>query len=166
MLLHGHYEFRTRRAVCRNDYCTQCQRAAFTEGFRSLCVIHIFFIPLIPLGFVTDWRCTSCGKDPLSRRPLPRPLAWAGLAFSLFALIAAFAAPGIQDEWEERLLMAAIFGVFALLTTWSLLSKKRARYEALRRRVEPLKTDDCPYCHAPMLHRATIRCEQCRVIVK
>jgi len=168
LILHGHYKFRKRKVSCRNDYCTICNRDEFTEGIRSFRVIHIFFIPLIPIGFATEWRCTSCGKDPFSRRPISRGLAITGFVLSLSLLAVSVAA-----LWEERrnnpgglCIVLVMLGGLAFVTANSLSGKRRSEYLARRKAVMPLRTDVCPYCATPTFQRSTIRCELCKITIK
>ena len=166
LILHGHYRFRTRKYSCRNDYCTQCKRTTFTEGFRSFRMLHLFFIPLIPLGFFTDWRCTSCGNNPLGRRPLPRGLALTGFALFNLALIGVlFFIPWKASDTKTKWIMAAMLGGLVIITANSLVGKERARYMAIRKAVTPLRTDVCPYCTTPMVQLKTIRCEKCKITI-
>jgi len=168
LILHGQYKFGRRKAYCRNDYCTICNRARFTEGIRSFRVIHIFYIPLIPIGFGTEWRCASCGKDPYTRRPISRGLAIASFVLSLLLL-----AGCIAMLWEERRnnpaglwLLLVMFGGLVFVTANSLSGKRRFEYLARRKAVKPLRADVCPYCSTPTFQRITIRCDMCNITIK
>jgi hypothetical protein len=72
LLLHGHYKLFRRRVAVRNVWCTVCKEPRLAIGIRSIVVIHLFWIPILPIARVTDWACATCGKNPkenLSVRP-------------------------------------------------------------------------------------------------
>lgn len=162
-ILHGHYRWGTRRAACKHEYCTICQRERMVEGYRSFRVIHLFFVPVIPLGNFTDWRCSTCGKDPYSKRPMPPWISVPGFVLGACAFVGVAIAPWEDDDFQSRIIMLCIFGALAAFSGYSLFGKRRREYLALRRAVQPLPKDVCPLCGQPTLQRSKIRCELCRV---
>jgi hypothetical protein len=166
VLLNGLYRFGKRRSACKNAYCTHCQEATFVEGFRSFHCIHVYFIPLIPLGFMTDWRCTVCGNDPAGKRPMAGALAIAGLGAGVLGLAITFLIPYDPTEPATKWWMGGIFGLLTGGMTFILLKGNRSEYLKLKEAVRPLDHDFCPYCNTPTFQRKPIRCEECDVTIK
>lgn len=162
-MVHGFYRFGSRRIACRNAYCTTCGEARFSEGRRSWVVLHVAFIPVLPVGVETRWYCQRCGEEVDAHRP-SRP--WAFVAGMILGLVACVAGVSFLREEHERdaalgcfLLGAALLGGCA----YGLKSAKYRAYEAGRRGVTPLAGDHCPYCEQPIFASVKPRCQACRV---
>jgi hypothetical protein len=67
MIHTGVYRFNDSVVAYRNDYCLTCDSERIAEEIRTFDVYHVWFIPLIPVGFRRRWLCSSCGKDPHER---------------------------------------------------------------------------------------------------
>lgn len=150
-----------------HEYCTACQQGALTVGHRSFRVLHLFFIPLLPIGLVTDWQCTACGGDPKLRRPFPSWIAWAGLLLGAVAFIG-FSTVAWQEE-DDPLTILLMLGIAAALAGFcaiSLFGKKRRQHRANQESVPPLPKDNCPLCGRLTQQRSTVRCEICRIELK
>ena len=166
LLIQGQYRFGTKRASCRNDYCSHCRQQTFVEGFRSFRFLHIYWIPILPLGFATDWFCTRCRKDPAGKRPISPALAVAGLIAGLTGLTIAFLIPGDDFDASTRGAMFAVFGGLSLGMLYLISRGGSAEYLASRRNVTPLSRHVCPYCGNETLQRLVARCEQCDVSIR
>jgi hypothetical protein len=58
-----------------------------SEQIRSFDVCHLFWIPLLPLGFRWRWRCTACHGSPHVPRGVRAGFKWAGVV--VFVVLAA-----------------------------------------------------------------------------
>ena len=78
-IIHGAYHFWPKPVAFRDDYCLSCQSPRRSIAIRTLDVGHIFWIPVLPVGFWKHWKCISCGKDPHVNPKTRRSFLWAGL---------------------------------------------------------------------------------------
>ena len=165
LIVQGIYHFRPRLLAFRSDYCLSCENARRSVKVRSFDVLHIFWIPLLPLGFWKRWVCTVCSRNPHANVKTRRPFKWAGLvALLALALIFWMAPAGPNDvllSWLFR--VASPLG--AMLLLWHLLrtpkeptlSKKLAMVEAATDSV-------CPFCGTQLLIGAQCSCPSCGVV--
>jgi hypothetical protein len=63
-IIYGLYRFAQKIVGYRQDYCNQCRAHVLAQCFRYFRCGHIFFIPLLPLGFKESWHCYRCGGNP------------------------------------------------------------------------------------------------------
>ena len=75
-IIHGAYHFWPKQDAFRNDYCLSCQAPRRSIAVRSFDVGHIFWIPILPVGFWRHWKCTVCGRDPHRGQKKRRSLLW------------------------------------------------------------------------------------------
>jgi len=165
LLVHGIYRFWQKRVAFRNDYCLSCAQPRRSVQIRSFNVLHIFWIPLIPLGFWKPWYCTACGTDPHSGGTR-RSFKWLALPVLLF-LAAAFWANPIDREieivqWAFRI--GAPIG--AILTLRYLLRTPDAPTLSMKLAiVSPAADTVCPFCGTTLMSLATeCSCPACGVI--
>jgi len=174
LLLHGHYKFFRRRSAVRNAWCTVCKQPRLAIGARSLVVIHLFWIPVLPVARVTDWTCASCGNNPkanLTSRPAAMrwPLVIAGilLAAGLWVLAETWltkqdplggADTRVSDgiaSGVTLLLMGALIGYMARR---QLRRTAELGFDDGKRPVAPLSGDSCPLCGELVMTRDNPRC--------
>jgi hypothetical protein len=51
LVIHGLYRFKQHRIGVCKDLCNACEKETVTEEWRSFNVGHLYFIPLLPLGW-------------------------------------------------------------------------------------------------------------------
>jgi hypothetical protein len=160
----GIYYFGSKRVACRNDYCTVCREPTLGEGRRSIVVLHLFFVPLLPLGMKTRWFCIACRQETDAKRPSRKGILIAGMGFGgLMALV------GVTGMTEGHELLPGLglvgfgLGLMALLG-WMIRSRSFAEYKEWKRMIPPLGTAACPYCEQPVTTVGkTVRCPACDV---
>lgn len=165
LLIHGLYRFRTRRVAFRNDYCLVCKQPARSVQFRTFDAWHLFWIPLIPLGFRKRWLCTVCGREPRLYPGTRRGFKWVG--FFLLLLIA-------PVFWIEPLTPdILIFGwvvrigapIGAVLTLNHLL--RTPKDPSLKERlatIPPASDTVCPFCASTLITLASgCSCPTCGI---
>ncbi len=96
-ITYGTYHFRPKRLAFRNDYCLSCGEARRSVQMRTFDVGHIFWIPLLPVGFWKRWICTACGHQPHISPKTRRSFKWAGLLVLLFLSAIFWAEPVTPD---------------------------------------------------------------------
>ena len=162
-MIHGTYLFGRKRVACRNAYCTNCKAARFAEGFRSLVVLHLCFIPVLPIATRVRWFCTSCQKEIDARRP-SRPWILGAGVFCGFVITFLGVVLLLDGNEKETWLGCIIFGPLMVAGLIYMLRKQAYRsYVVAQEVVPPLLGDHCPYCRQPVFSGVTPRCHTCRV---
>lgn len=165
VIFYGIYRFSQRIVGCRNDFCNACKTEVLTERWRAFNVGHLFWIPLLPLGWHERWCCTKCGRDPRARYTTGRGYYIAGIiAFALIATLMWFMPPVGEDAgtiWGMRLLFSAA----ALAMVYGLQKSRGSDllHQEKRRAVTPLSQDHCPYCNGLLVQRPEAECPICHV---
>ena len=177
ILLVGVYWLGTKLRAYRADYCSRCNRSVVAVQYRFFNVLHLFFVPLVPLGFSHAWQCCACGKAP---PPAPRSLAAflvlfvcllvlipAGLIVAVgFYALAISPGPVRPGAWPMLLAALALtIGIGFALTALQRHQLNRAR--ALRRaKIVPLSGAHCLICEGNLQSLAanTHRCLKCGVL--
>lgn len=151
----GTYHWAPRIVAFRQDWCTVCQRETLVLGNRTIDVGHVFWIPLLPFGRWTRWRCSQCARDPgasaATRRPL-RIVAW--LLVSLLALSFVLATSDPVMTAPETAWFARGFAVLTIgfMTWWAFRSLGGKSYKEQRAAVTPFQGDVCPVCDGALAH--------------
>lgn len=162
-MLHGTYYFGRSRVVCRNAYCTTCRAPRFAEGFKSLVVLHISFIPILPIAVTTRWFCSVCLKEIDARRPSRPWILVAGVVFGLLMTLVGVLAV-IQGHDRESPWSIIVLGLLIVAILVYMIQKQDyADYLVGREHVTPLNADQCPYCKSPLPPAVTPHCPSCRV---
>jgi hypothetical protein len=165
MFVHGLYHLRERRAACRNDHCMTCGAARFFLGMRSIRFYHVFFIPLLPVGWRMRYLCTICGADRKARRPSHPLVLW----FGVFAGgVIAFVGLMMLLSGEEVFASWMIFGigaVFFAVIGFMVRRSEHREFMAAVKSVEPLPCDSCPLCHQVLAPSIKPQCHGCRITI-
>jgi len=165
-IVYGVYHWRAKRVAFRNDYCAACGEARRAVQVRTFDVGHIFWIPILPVGFWKRWVCTVCGRDPHVSTKTRRGFKWAGVFILLLFAVVFWIVPVEPDSaaifWGLR--FAAPVG--AMLTLVHLLrTKKEPTLKARLARIPPAADTVCPFCGAQLLMLASqCSCPVCGVV--
>ena len=166
LLVYGIYNFRPKRTAFRNDYCLFCARPRRSEQIRSFDVCHLFWIPLLPLGFRRRWRCTSCRSSPHVPRGMSRGFMWTGFAV-LVILAAIFWTIHITPDiriygWLMRIgtpIGAVLILVHILRTRVGPSLKEKLAA------ISPASDTICPFCGSALLLLSSQgSCPRCGVV--
>lgn len=168
IILSGVYSFKRKLVGYRNDFCLSCEAPRRAHEVRSLDVIHIFFVPVLPLGFLRHWRCSVCGSDPHFYPRTRKGFLWAGIVIlAIFTAVVwltpdSAAGDSVLAFWAMRIAYP-IGLVFALRHT--LKSKPDLRLPEKLREVMPAQESICPFCHGLFVLSPGDRwlCSQCGV---
>jgi hypothetical protein len=79
-IIHGIYHWRPRRTAFRNDYCRACKAQTVSVLIRTVDVLHLFWIPVLPLGVWSRWFCMRCKSRPHQNVATRRGFKIAGAA--------------------------------------------------------------------------------------
>jgi len=116
-LIHGAYHWWPKRVGFRNDYCLSCEGPRRAIATRTFDVGHIFFIPILPIGYWKHWTCAQCRRDPHAPTKTRRTFKWIGLVCLILLAIMFWSVPApdvavAPIAWALRLLPTA--GAIAL----------------------------------------------------
>jgi hypothetical protein len=167
VIIHGVYRWWPKRVAFRNDYCLSCEAPRRAIATRTFDVGHIFWIPLVPVGFWKHWSCAQCQRNPHAPTKTRRTFKWIGLV-CLILLAVMFWFTEINPElrtlsWILRLL--PVGGAIALLIQLLVTPAE----PSLRQRLAeiPSAADTiCPFCETPLMTGMGTRwsCPGCGVV--
>ncbi len=148
----------------RNDFCLWCEVPQRAHRVRSLKTLHIFFIPVLPLGFWREWQCSVCDRNP---HGTPRHRGRIGLAY-FFGMAAAvvWVSPGsetgnsIAVTWVLRVVLTIVFGI---VLWYALKHPSNIRLAEELKEIEPAQENSCPFCNSPVVLNDGWRCSNCGV---
>lgn len=162
-VIHGTYRIWPRRHAFRNDYCLSCDAPRPAEQISSLVVLHVYWIPLIPLGRWKHWACEVCGQCPChdsKGRSFTATLCTALCIAAIAVWIAAFPPNGSLIFWTFPAGVLAL----ATLTMMARRAGTQTRYRNLFATVVPADDEICPYCTVALVSEFNeCRCPSCRV---
>ena len=163
-LIHGVYNFNVRRVAFRRDHCRTCRAPRLAVRVRSFDVVHLFWIPVLPIGVWRRWFCATCKHPPHDAPGTRRPFKF--LAVPLLALMSA-SMWADMPEAEPRLLWPLRIGlpVLTLVTlVWALRHVPEPDVERALNGVAPFSGARCPVCgEGEYLDSPYWRCRVCGV---
>ncbi|MGA7770319.1 MAG: hypothetical protein WB781_23815 [Candidatus Sulfotelmatobacter sp.] len=152
LLIHGSYRFWPKRVAFRNDYCLRCQAPRRSIAIRTFDVGHIFWIPILPVGFWKRWQCEVCGQPPHAYPKVRRPFKWLGVVCAIAVSWVVWAAPGDVDLGVIGWILRVSFPAGAILLLVDLLrTPKGPSLRARLAAIEPAADAVCPFCATPLL---------------
>ncbi len=165
-VIRGAYHFWPKRVAFRDDYCLRCRAPRRAVATRSFDVGHIFWIPILPVGYWRHWTCAECGHDPHKSRRTRRRFLWAGWLCLAAVSVLLWAMPSENDlgagGWTLRIAapLAAIL-LFAYLLRAPNDPSLRERLAAL----PPTADVVCPFCSTALVSGgARWSCPGCEVV--
>jgi hypothetical protein len=165
LIVYGMYRFRQRPTAFRNDYCLSCDDARRSIQIRSFNVIHVFWVPLLPLGVWKRWVCTVCSNNPHAATKTRRPFLWIGLAALLALTLVFWMEPAEPDEvllfWFVRI--ALPLGALLLLL-YLLRTPKDPSLSDKLATVEAATDTACPFCGSQLLIGTQTSCPSCSAL--
>lgn len=151
LIIHGVYHFSPKKVAFRNDYCLSCEAPRRSIAVRSFDVGHIFWVPLVPVGFWKHWSCSVCRRDPHANPKTRRSFKWIGLVCLVLLAVMFWTAPENQDFgvmlWILRI--APVGGAVALLIQLLHAPNEPSMRERLAA-IPPADDSVCPFCSTPL----------------
>lgn len=161
--LYGSYRWGPRTTAFRNDFCVTCGGPRRALQVRTFDVIHVFWVPVLPLGFWRRWFCAVCHMPPDAHRRILGGLKALGLATLLLFTFVFWALPSrpLQDVAFWLFRIAAPIG--AVVTAAHLLRSRRDHSHGERASsVLPANDQVCPFCQIPLVTPGW-RCPHCGI---
>ena len=151
-LIHGAYHFWPKKVAFRNDYCLSCVAPRRSIAVRTFDVGHVYWVPLVPVGFWKHWSCTVCRRDPHANPKTRRSLKWVGLVCLILLSVMFWSIPANADlgvlPWIMRIL--PLGGAVALFIQLMRTPKEPSLRERLAA-IPPAADSICPFCSTPLM---------------
>jgi hypothetical protein len=160
---HGTYRFAPRVVGYRNDWCNHCDRPVLALQRRWFYVGHLFWIPVLPLGFQATWHCEVCTRNPRERLRTSTGIIVAGLFTFCLTFVILIFVPYHDEEAAVVWGMRFAFGSFAFVFALWLASRLKQDLPQ-HKYVEPLRNDRCLVCGGRMTDYPRCHCVDCGVI--
>lgn len=155
---------RPRKVAFRNDYCLSCDAPRLATCVRSFDVVTAGILPVIPLGFIYRWYCTTCER--LTNRGTRIRYGHKAAAVAVltgltlaFWLIPAGAFPDLAAFlWQGRI------GSIPLLALAYHRLREEPRepgYKENLAKVAPYLSSTCPLCGTPLSNIPNWHCPSC-----
>ena len=163
-VVYGMHHFAARTVGFRPDFCVSCQNEVVSVESRSFDVGHIYWLPLIPLGFRRHWRCRTCGQNPRSERSGAALQLLGGVIFlvaAVFAWMEPASAENATFAWAVRIALPLL-----ALALFANLRKRKQDDQALQQRLRRVKPvgDSCPLCGQRVSAGPERRCTKCGAV--
>lgn len=167
IIIYGWYRFARSVVAYRRDYCLSCdaERTAFQR--RAFYVLHVFWLPLLPLGFWRAWQCAACAGDPHVLPGTRRSILWLCVACLALLAVAFWAGPLRVESSDAAFIwsLRVIFPLATLAAAWALLRRPPdAKLSDKLRTVQPLLDPTCPLCGVMLMpSEPRWRCPKCGI---
>jgi hypothetical protein len=165
LIVHGVYHWRPRVVAFRNDYCIRCGGVSVALRRRTVDVLHIFFLPVLPLGVWKRWHCVSCGSDPHARTRTYRSVKWAGTLLLAFLAVLGWMASTDRQPHDQVFIWTLRIGAvvaFVAALRHTIKSPPDVDLAARLREVPPLAQSVCAVCGAGLAFiGGELRCSDC-----
>jgi len=139
-----------------------CDATRLALQIRSLKTIHIYSVPILPLGFWRDWHCQACDEDSHRKPGTRKSRRWAAIFF--IAMIAGVAWLDTEETgmpiWALRIAATLTAIALAFLT---IRNAPDAHLKAQLERVIPADEKVCGLCRGILIQGERWRCSQCGV---
>jgi hypothetical protein len=152
LIVYGVYRWKPKPVAFRNDYCLSCGEARRAVQIRTFNAGHIFWIPILPVGFWKRWVCTTRGHDPHVSTKTRRGFKWVGLFILLIFSAVFWFVPVEPDSVALIWALRVATPVGAVLTLVHLFrTEKEPSLQSKLATVQPAADTVCPFCGAPLL---------------
>ncbi len=164
----GVYKFAKKRVAFRCDYCRHCGRETMSVADRSFNFLHLYWIPILPLGFRTEWRCAVCGQDPHRDTVASRPMKIIVAALLLMIVLTfwypVFFPVSLPNNslqiWGLRIGVAVLF----IISVRWIGQDSTASLQQELPGVQPYNQSTCPFCHGTLMYEFEgAKCISCDV---
>lgn len=158
------FQFRPRNVAFRNDYCLSCDEPRLAVCVRTFDVVGAGILPVLPLGFIDRWYCTTC-KQLTNRSSRIRYGHKAAAVAALTGITLAFWLTPV-DAFPD----AAVFLWQGRIATIPLLAwayhrlrqePREPGYAERLAEVAPYLSSTCPICGTPLNNIPNWHCPSC-----
>ena len=163
----GAYHYWPKRVAFRDDYCLSCQAPRRSIAVRTFDVGHIYWIPILPVGYWKHWKCAVCGHDPHVSPKTRRSFLWAGWLCLVAVSVISWEVPSDADLGVVGWILRIAAPVCSILLFIYLL--RTPKEPSLRERlaaIPPAADAVCPFCSTPLVAGTGTRwsCPGCNAV--
>jgi hypothetical protein len=168
MLHVGRYSFRKKLVAYRNDYCLSCEAPHRAYRVRNFEVLHIHFVPVLPLGFWRFWKCSVCGRDPHVNPHTGKMWLWIFIVFLALLSVMAWIVPVSHAENKDD-----VFGIWVMRFACPLVllfffyhlpfQRPPLHLKEKLREIQPAQEGICPLCQNALIPGTRWHCSFCGV---
>jgi hypothetical protein len=164
-LIFGIKRFGHKKVGYGKDFCNSCQNEAVVERYRWFSWIHIFFIPLIPVGYYSHTRCTICTNDPNAKVRTP---IWQKGIFLI--VIAGLNWVLYQDGLLTNLSYGLVIKLISMLMFigcgyWIYKGRNEVSKKERRKQLTPVDQKTCIMCEGDIVVAKKTTCSRCKLEV-
>jgi hypothetical protein len=160
----GVYRFARRELAFRNDFCLSCEAPTVALCVQTFDCFHVFWIPLLPLGFRCRWMCMHCGSDAHARVRTSRRVKALAVFLLCAVALAAWLAPSAPGEQVAIWVMRILLPLAALALTVNTVRSKPVPKSADRLKVTPPSDATvCPRCGVELRAEPEWHCPACGI---
>lgn len=164
IIFFGTYHWKQKGVGFRPDFCLCCKQETVSVQVRSFDVGHLWWIPIVPLGFRRHWRCSVCAENPRGERT-GRVLKIIGVIFLLAAGGLGWTMPAAGEDAIIVWVMRLGFPALAAAVVASFRQRRKEDAALLRRLRElPPMGDACPFCGQRVKPGARRSCGACGAV--
>ena len=151
LIVYGAYHFWPKRVGFRNDYCLGCDKPRRSWAMRTFDVGHVFWVPILPVGYWKHWKCSECGRDPHVHVRTRRPFKWVGFGCLLLLTVMFWLTPvGGNDAFSWVFRIGAPAGATLLLMHLLRTPTEPSLKDHLAQ-IRPAADLVCPFCSTPLV---------------
>ena len=164
-VIFGSKDFSHKCVGYASDFCESCKRPAMIEKWRSFRWVHLFMVPLVPIGYRKRWSCCMCGQDPNGEKTSRIGNVGAALIVGLFAWFMYWggAEDGLSVSYVIFLTFLGAVSVSFLVS--AIFHKSGPTEERQNATIPPVDTNNCAYCGGSLVKEPRLRCESCELDV-
>ena len=166
-VVHGLYRFAPRGVAFRNDFCLSCNSPRVALQVRSFYAGHLYWIPVLPLGYWRRWVCSACGKDPHAHHKTRRTFKL-GLVFILLLMAASLwvVPQGRAQPLELWIAKIGLILAIGAAVWWATLGHRpAANLREQLSRVQPFRDPRCPFCGGELNRSRETHCGACELVL-
>jgi hypothetical protein len=165
LIIHGRYFWGRTLLAFRNDYCLTCRAPRLAFLHRTFDVLHVFWIPVLPLGVWKRWLCGTCGANPHRRVATWPFLKWVGVVLLGFFALVTWAQDVARDIPDPLPRYALRLGMIAATIGAAVLAARSRPPEDLAAKLQGIAANrdaTCPRCGTTLTVAAPwYRCGTC-----
>lgn len=161
MLVWGIYHWRPRQAAFRADFCRSCQARRLSVLVRTLDVLHLFWVPVLPLGLWSRWFCGTCGRRPHQATRTRRGFTVAGAIVLLLLSAAAWVPLPEVEPWLVWTLRVGLPLLAVLAIRAALEPSVEADLATRLAEVAEFEGWECPLCGGQLFNAPILHCTRC-----
>ncbi len=147
------------------DFCNSCENEAIINRFQWFTWCHIFFIPLIPLGYHSKFNCTICGNNPHAMKNTP---LWLRILFIFILLCigSTTITSGLYRHFSFGWIIKTLI-TFAITAAcyWVFRKLNQATFKEQRSKITPVNQQVCVLCDGEIVQKKQPTCSRCKLEV-